>query len=135
MAFVVRGHVQNSRGQYDASLDDFGQTLRFGLSTWEIQYGTARSYYGLKQMVAAFEAANTALGDAIKDEKDPVIRDQKRGEAYALLGMIFEDTSPPRIQDALSNWRLLLTVENARPETKALAPTHILDVAGGGPPP
>jgi len=133
MAFVVRGYVQNSRGQYQAALDDFGQALRFGRSSWEIQYGTARSYYGLKQMVAAFEAANTALGDAINDEKDPVIRDQKRGEAYALLGMIFEDTFPPRIGDALSNWRLLLTVENARPETKALAQTHILELTGEGP--
>jgi len=133
MAFVVRGYVQNSRGQYQAALDDFGQALRFGRSSWEIQYGTARSYYGLKQMVAAFEAANTALGDAINDEKDPVIRDQKRGEAYALLGMIFEDTFPPRIEDALSNWRLLLTVENARPETKALAQAHILELTGEGP--
>ncbi|MBM2843903.1 MAG: hypothetical protein HW404_1740 [Anaerolineales bacterium] len=133
MAYVVRGYVQNSRGQYEAALDDFGQALRFGVSSWEIQYGTARSYYGLKQMVAAFEAANSALGDAINDEKDAVIRDQKRGEAYALLGMIFEDTFPPRIEDALSNWRLLLTVENARPETKALAQTHILELTGEGP--
>jgi len=133
MAYVVRGYVQNSRGQYDAALADFGQALRFGLSSWEIQYGTARSYYGLKQMVAAFEAANTALGDAINDEKDPVIRDQKRGEAYALLGMILEDFDPPRIPDALSNWRLLLTVENARLETKALAQAHILELTGEGP--
>ena len=133
MAYLVRGYVQNSRGQYQAALDDFAQALRFGRSSWEIQYGTARSYYGLKQMVAAFGAANTALGDAIKDEKDPVIRDQKRGEAYALLGMIFEDTTPPRIADALSNWRLLLTVANAHPETKALAQAHILELTGEGP--
>jgi hypothetical protein len=87
----------------------------------------------MKEMVAAFQAANTALGDAINDENDPLIRDQKKGEAYALLGMIFEDTSPPRIEDALSNWRLLLTVENARPETKALAQVHILELTGKGP--
>ncbi len=73
------------------------------------------------------------MGDAINDEKDPVIRDQKKGEAYALLGMIFEDTSPPRIEDALSNWCLLLTVENARPEAKALAQTHIDELTGVGP--
>jgi hypothetical protein len=84
-------------------------------------------------MVAAFEAANAALGDAIQNEKDPVIRDFKKGEAYALLGMIFEDTSPPRIEDALSNWYLLLTVENALPETKALAQAHILELTGEGP--
>jgi tetratricopeptide (TPR) repeat protein len=133
MAYVVRGYVQNSRGQYDAALDDFDQALRFGRSNWDIQYGTARAYFGLKEMVAAFEAANTALGDAINDEKDPVIRDQKKGEAYALLGMIFEDTQPPRIEDALSNWYLLLTVENARPETKALAQAHIDELTGVGP--
>jgi tetratricopeptide (TPR) repeat protein len=133
MAFVVRGYVQNSRGQYEAALDDFAQALRFGRSSWDIQYGTARSYYGLKQTVAAFEAANASLGDAINDEKDPIIRDQKKGEAYALLGMIFEDTAPPRIQDALSNWYLLLTVANARPETKALAQAHIDELTGVGP--
>jgi tetratricopeptide (TPR) repeat protein len=133
MAYVVRGYVQNSRGQYEEALDDFAQALRFGRSSWEIQYGTARSYYGLKQMVAAFEAANASLGDAINDEKDPLFRDQKRGEAYALLGMIFEDTTPPRIEDALSNWHLLLAVENARPETKALAQAHILELTGEGP--
>ena len=133
MAFVVRGYVKNSRGEYQAALDDFAQALRFGRSSWDIQYGTARSYYGLKEMAAAFEAANTALGDAINDEKDPLIRDQKKGEAYALLGMIFEDTDPPRLEDALSNWYLLLTVENARPETKALAQSHIAELTGEGP--
>ncbi|HMK09481.1 MAG TPA: tetratricopeptide repeat protein, partial [Anaerolineales bacterium] len=133
MAYVVRGYVQISRGQYQAALEDFSQALRYGRSNWDIQYGTARAYYGQKQMVAAFEAANTALGDAISDEKDPIIRDQKKGEAYALLGMIFEDTDPPRIEDALSNWYLLLTVENARPETRALAQSHILELTGKGP--
>jgi tetratricopeptide (TPR) repeat protein len=133
MAYVVRGYVQNSRGEYQAALDDFAQALRFGRSSWDIQFGIARSYYGLRQMVAAFEAANAALGDAIQNEKDPVIRDFKKGEAYALLGMIFEDTSPPRIEDALSNWYLLLTVENALPETKALAQAHILELTGEGP--
>jgi tetratricopeptide (TPR) repeat protein len=133
MAYIVRGYVQNSRGQYEEALKDFGQALRFGRSSWDVQYGTARAYYGLKQMAPAFEAANTALGDAFQDEKDPVIRDQKKGEAYALLGMIFEDFTPPRIEDALSNWRLLLTVENARPETKALAQAHILELTGEGP--
>ena len=133
MAYVVRGYVQNSRGLYQAALDDFDQALRYGRSNWDIQYGTARAYYGMKEMAAAFEAANTALGDAINDEKDPVIRDQKKGEAYALLGMVFEDISPPRIEDALSNWYLLLTVENARPETKGLAQTHILELTGEGP--
>jgi tetratricopeptide (TPR) repeat protein len=133
MAYVVRGYVQNSRGLYEDALDDFDQALRYGRSNWDIQYGTARAYYGKKEMVAAFEAANTALGDAINDEKDPVIRDRKKGEAYALLGMIFEDTSPPRIEDALSNWYLLLSVENARPEVKALAQAHIDELTGVGP--
>ena len=121
------------RARKERESKDFGQALRFGRSSWDIQYGTARAYYGLKQMSAAFEAANTSLGDAIRDEKDPIIRDQKKGEAYALLGMIFEDTTPPRIEDALSYWRLLLTVENARPETKALAQAHILELTGEGP--
>jgi tetratricopeptide (TPR) repeat protein len=133
MAYIVRGYVQNSRGEYRAALDDFGQATRFGRSSWDIQYGIARAYYGLKQMVAAFEAANEALGDAIQTEKDPLTRDIKKGEAYALLGMIFEDTSPPRIEDALSNWYLLLSVENALPETKALAQAHILELTGEGP--
>jgi tetratricopeptide (TPR) repeat protein len=132
-AYVVRGYVQNTRGEYDAALDDFAQALRFGRSSWDIQYGTARAYYGLNEMAAAFEAANKALGDAIADEKDPVIRDQKKGEAYALLGMIFEDTDPPRIEDALSNWYLLRALEFARPETIALAEAHILELTGEGP--
>jgi tetratricopeptide (TPR) repeat protein len=133
MAYVVRGYVQNSRGEYQAALDDFAQALRFGRSSWDINFGIARAYYGQREMVAAFEAANAALGDAIQNEQDPFIRDFKKGEAYALLGQIFEDTSPPRLEDALSNWYLLLTVENALPETKALAQAHIDELTGVGP--
>jgi tetratricopeptide (TPR) repeat protein len=131
-AYVVRGYVQNSRGQYRQALRDFGQALRFGRSSWDIQFGTARSYYGLGEMAAAFNAANTALADAIQEE-DPVIRDRKKGEAYALLGMIFEDFDPPRIDDALNNWGLLVMLEHARPETIALAQAHILELTGRGP--
>ncbi len=62
MAYVVRGYVQNSRGQYEAALDDFGQALRFGLSSWEIQYGTARSYYGMKADGGGLRSGQHRLG-------------------------------------------------------------------------
>jgi len=132
MAYVVRAYVLIERGQHQEALNDFGQALRFGRSNWNIQYGIARAYHGLRNSVAAFEAANQALADALQD-KDPVARDRKKGDAYALLATIFEDFSPPRINDALSNWRLVLTVEQARPETKALAEAHILELTGEGP--
>jgi hypothetical protein len=83
-------------------------------------------------MAAAFNAANTALADAIEEE-DFVFRDRKKGEAYALLAMIFEDFDPPRIDDALNNWGLLVVLEHAKPETIALARAHILELTGTGP--
>ena len=131
-AYVVRGYVQNFRGEYQEALKDFGQALRFGRSSWDVQYGKARSYFGLGQMAAAFNAANIALADAIEEE-DFVIRDRKKGEAYALLAMIFEDFDPPRIDDALNNWGLLVVLEHAKPETIALARAHILELTGTGP--
>lgn len=131
-AYVVRGYVLNFRGEYENALADFGQALRYGLPNWNIQYGQARSYYGLKQYAAAFTAANEALKQAI-EIKDPVSRDRRKAEAYALLGFVFEDTAPPRIEDALSNWRLLALLEHADPALKALAESHILELIGEGP--
>jgi len=131
-AYVVRGHVQNFRGEYDLALKDFSDALRLGRSSWDIQYGVARSYYGKREMSAAFEAANNALANAIEVE-DPISRDRKKGESYALLGMIFEDFTPPAIDDALRQWQLLVSLEHANPETIALAQVHILELTGRGP--
>ncbi|HKY84462.1 MAG TPA: tetratricopeptide repeat protein [Anaerolineales bacterium] len=131
-AYIVRGYVQNFRGEYDLALKDFSDALRLGRSSWDIQYGVARSYYGKREMAAAFEAANSALANAIEEE-DRISRDRKQGESYALLGMIFEDFTPPAIDDALRQWQLLVSLEHAKPETIALAQTHILELTGRGP--
>lgn len=131
-AYVVRGYVHNFRQEYTEALADFGQALRYGLPNWNIQYGQARSYYGLQDYVSAFNAANEALAQAIEIQ-DTVSRDRRKGESYALLGFIFEDTNPPRIDDALSNWRLLALLENADPELIALAQSHIAELTGEGP--
>ncbi len=131
-AYTVRGYVYLSRFQYPEALTDFNESLRYGLSTWRIQFGIARAYYGLKQYAAAFTAANSSLADAI-NERDAVIRDHKKGQAYALLGMILEDYSPPRVSDALANWRLLALLENAYPGDLALAEAHIAELTGVGP--
>lgn len=131
-AYVVRGYVHNFRTEYQEALADFGQALRYGLPNWSIQFGQAHAYYGLEDYVAAFNAANEALAQAIEIQ-DPVVRDRRKADAYALLGFIFEDTNPPRIDDALYNWRLLSLLENADPALISLAESHIAELTGEGP--
>ena len=132
MAYQARGFILIFRQEYDAAIDDFLAARRYGRTTFEIQYGLAQAYFGMGDLIEAIRAANTALATAIEEE-DVVARDHKKGETYVLLGTIFENTEPPRISDALSNWSLLLSLENARPNDKALAQSHILELTGEGP--
>jgi hypothetical protein len=66
-------------------------------------------------------------------EQDLQVRDRKKAEVYILLATIFEDTNPPRISDALNNWRLLLSLPFASAESKSLAQSHIDELTGEGP--
>jgi tetratricopeptide (TPR) repeat protein len=131
-AYQVRGFVLVFRQEFEAAIDDFLAARRFGRTTYHIHYGLAQAYFGLGDLVEAIRSANTALSMAI-DEDDPVFRDRKKGDVYSLLATIFENTNPPRVDDALNNWGLLVSLENARPELIALAESHILELRGEGP--
>jgi tetratricopeptide (TPR) repeat protein len=132
MAYQVRGFVLVFRHEFDAAIDDFLSARRFGRTTFEIHYGLAQSYFGLQNLVEAINASNTALATAIEEE-DPQVRDRKKAEVYVLLATIFENTSPPRLDDAINNWGLLLALPNASAESKALAESHIAELRGEGP--
>jgi len=131
-AFQVRAFVLVFRHEYDAAISDLQSARRFGRTTFDIHYGLAQAYFGMGNLVEAIRSSNTALEVAI-DEKDLVIRDRKKGDIYLLLATIFENTNPPRTSDALNNWSLLLSLENARPEAKALAESHVAELRGVGP--
>jgi tetratricopeptide (TPR) repeat protein len=131
-AYQVRGFVLVFRQEYNAAIADFLRARQYGRTTFEIHYGLAQAYFGLGNLTEAIRSANTALATAI-DEKDVVVRDRKKGDAYELLATIFENTNPPRVDDALNNWNLLAALVNARPESIALAQSHILELRGEGP--
>ncbi|HET7009269.1 MAG TPA: tetratricopeptide repeat protein [Anaerolineales bacterium] len=132
MAFQTRAYVLIFRREFDAAIDDLLNARRYGRTTFEIHYGLAQAYFGLGNLVEAIRSGNSALAAAIEEE-DLQVRDRKKGDSYALLATIFENTVPPRISDALNNWALLLSLQYARPEAKALAEQHALELAGEGP--
>jgi len=132
MAYQARGFVLVFRHEYEAAIDDFLAARRFGRTTFEIHFGLAEAYFGLGNLVDSIRSSNTALETAIQ-EQDLQVRDRKKAEVYMLLATIFEDTNPPRISDALNNWRLLLSLPFASAESKSLAQSHIDELTGEGP--
>jgi tetratricopeptide (TPR) repeat protein len=132
MAYQVRGFVLIFRHEYEAAVADFLAARRFGQTTFEIHYGLALAYNGQQNVIDAIRSANTAMSTAIQ-QQDQQVRDRDKADVYTLLATIFEDTNPPRVSDALNNWRLLLTLQYASAESKSLAQSHILELTGEGP--
>jgi tetratricopeptide (TPR) repeat protein len=124
-AYLVRGQVYLSKGEYQAGLDDLVSARRYGPQSFDLTFFTGRAQYLLGDYVDALRTVNQALNEAA-DRTDTA-------DCYALRALIYESTTPPLLGDAIINWEWVISLPEARPETRALADAHLADLRPGGP--
>ncbi|MEJ2563370.1 MAG: tetratricopeptide repeat protein [Anaerolineales bacterium] len=130
-AYLARAIIKMQRGDYQAALDDLLLARRYGQETYDLLIHTAETNLYLGKYEDAIRSANAAQ-TAANDEPVFVNQQIKTAEVYALLGKIYE-SNPEAIDDAIMRWRWILGLEHVRPETLALAETHLAELLGEGP--
>ena len=121
--FLARGQLALDQGDFGGGLNDLLNARRFGPASFELHLAMGRARYLLGDYVDAIREANQALS-ATTDRR-------LRADGYALRALIDEATTPPLTEDAIANWRYVLSVEEARAQTRALAEEHLLVLLGG----
>jgi hypothetical protein len=82
-----------------------------------VNIGIAEAKYFLGQYDEAFEHAEEALNKALTPGT--------KGEALTLMAMIYENTEPMAIEEAIATWEELRSVEGISAESLALAQSHL----------
>lgn len=124
-AYLARGFANVALGDGQAALNDFLQARRYGQESFFLDLGFARAW----NLIGEFNEALRNANKAIEGSPD----DRHRAEAYAARALIYESPNPPLTEDAVFTWRVLLTLSNVAPETRALAESHLLELTGEGP--
>jgi hypothetical protein len=106
-------------------MNDFLRARQYGRETWALTYALAKASHALARFVEGLRYANSAIETAPDDPR--------KADAYAIRALIYEDTNPPLRDDAIFTWGLLLSLPGAKPETRALAEAHLLELTGEGP--
>jgi tetratricopeptide (TPR) repeat protein len=122
-AFLARGQLMLERGDYLGGLNDLLSARRFGPASFELYLSMARAQYLLGSYVEALREANQALSSTADR--------RQRADVYAVRALVYEATIPPLINDAITNWEWVLSLEEARPEVRALAEEHLSVLLGG----
>lgn len=116
-AYYHRGIYRLEMGDYQAAIDDFLQARRSGIDNFVVNMGIAEAKYLLEQYDEAFENADLALAKAVAPGE--------KSEALTLMAMIYENTEPIAIEEAIATWEEVMTVEGINAETLALAQSHL----------
>jgi len=122
-AFQARGMLLLDRGDYAGGLTDLLDARRFGPATFDLYLGIARAHYLLGNYVDSLREANQALSSTTDR--------RQRAEAYAIRALVYEATTPPLTADAITNWQWVISLDEARPDTRALAEEHLILLLGG----
>ncbi len=130
-AYLARGILNLEIGEYEAAIDDLTLARRYSLATFDILFSTGRAHFLIGNFNdALIDFINPAIASA-NQETDFTIRGIKLAECYALRAQVYENIN--QLDAAIREWRWVLSLENARPETRAMAETHVAELSGQGP--
>ncbi|MBN2557046.1 MAG: tetratricopeptide repeat protein [Anaerolineales bacterium] len=130
-AYLARGWINISLGDYADALQDFQSAQRYGQETFDLIYGLGMANFYLENYEDTLQYLNDAL-EIAGETRSLVIRERKSAEVYAARGLVYE-TNPDLLNDAIRAWEWVLELENARPETRALAQQHYDELTGAAP--
>ncbi|MBM3122440.1 MAG: tetratricopeptide repeat protein, partial [Chloroflexi bacterium] len=124
-----KGFLALLLGDGQAALDAFKQARRFAPDNYELMLGVGRAYYLVGNYREAIRELNQAINLA-GEEKLLANRERRRADGYVLLGLVYEATNPPLINDAIVQWRYILSMGGSSPEAVALAEQHLQALTG-----
>jgi len=130
-AYLARGWINISLGDYSDALQDFQSAQRYGQETFDLIYGLGIANYHLEEYEDALQYLNAAL-EIAGETRTLVIRERKTAEVYAARALVYE-TNPELLNDAIRAWEWVLELENALPETRAMAEQHYAELTGAAP--
>jgi tetratricopeptide (TPR) repeat protein len=124
-----KGFLAILLGDGRTALDAFKQARRFSPDNYELMLGVGRAQY----MVGDYREAIKELNQAINlagEEKLLANRERRRADGYVLLGLVYEATTPPLLNDAIVQWNYILSMGGSSPEAVALAEQHLQALTG-----
>jgi len=135
-AYLARGILNADIGEYEAAIDDLTLARRYSPATFDLLLSTGRAYFlmGDFNITGDFNDALDFINPAIavaNEETNFSIRGTKLAECYALRAQVYENIN--RLDYAIREWKWVLSLENVRPETRAIAETRVAELTGQGP--
>ncbi|GAG40463.1 unnamed protein product, partial [marine sediment metagenome] len=135
-AYLARGILNAEMGEYELAIDDLTLARRYSTATFDLLVSTGQAYFimGDFSIIGDFNDTLDFINPAIavaNEETDLSIREIKIAECYALRAQVYENID--QLDAAIREWRWILNLENARPETRAMAETHLAELTGQGP--
>jgi len=135
-AYLARGILNAEIGEYEVAIDDLTLARRYSSVTFDLLLSTGRAYFqkGDFNLRGDFNDALDFINPAIavaNEETDFSIRGTKLAECYVIRAQVYENIN--RLDDAIHEWKWVLSLENVRPETRAIAETRVAELTGQGP--
>ncbi len=124
-----KGFLAILLGDGQTALDAFKQARRFSPDNYELMLGVGRAQYLVGDYREAIKELNQAINLA-GEEKLLANRERRRADGYVLLGLVYEATTPPLLNDAIVQWNYILSMGGSSPEAVALAEQHLQALTG-----
>lgn len=131
-AYLARAILHAQRGEFVQARADVFDAQRFGPETFDLRITTARILINTTELQLALNDYLTPAIAEAKNIENVLVKERELGELYALRGIIYE-SNQDNLGDAIIQWNWVLSLENALPETRALAQVHVDELSGVGP--
>jgi tetratricopeptide (TPR) repeat protein len=113
IALFGRGLVYMDLDRYEDALADFDQAKDITPQSDKLEFARARAFFALNDPEPALDSLNTIFGRSL----EPNIL----ADAYALQALYYLNQSPPYISEAITNWEIILQLENVSDDRKQRA--------------
>jgi tetratricopeptide (TPR) repeat protein len=128
-AYMARGYYYLAQKDGALALEELNKARHFGSENYELYLGFGRAYYMLGRNRDAMLELNEALKLATQ-EKKLGNRERRKAEVYIQLGLVYEATNPPLLDDAITCWNYILEMGGSPPEAVAIAEQHLQVLTG-----
>lgn len=117
MALFNRGLLYMDLGRYEEASADFEKAKEVNPQSDALEFARAEGYFALEEDQAALEALEVIFERSL----DPKLV----ADAYALQAVYYVNQTPPYISEAISNWEIILQLENISEEHKNQAQNQL----------
>ncbi len=116
-ALFNRGLIYMDLGGHEEAIADFEKAKEVNSQSDALEFARARGYFALGEDQVALEALDIIFERSL----DPNLV----SDAYALQALYYVNRTPPNISEAISNWEIILQLENVSEERKNQAQNQL----------